>query len=221
MDQVTIEKKKISYSAPAKGILSGEHAVVYGKPAFVSAIDLRLKFTIEASKKRTEDKTMSTIAQRVRDYLQKQKIVVTDKHFSYSIDSDIPLRRGLGSSAALSIAASAALLDFYTGREFNKEAINNVGYQSEKYFHINASGVDPTTSCFGGLIYYRKEFEFLKNISSLNFKIPKKIEDNLYLIDSGKSNETSGYLIHTVVGGLYNNKPQFVETVLQDIEKVT
>lgn len=212
---------KITYSAPAKVILSGEHAVVYGKPALVSAIDLRLHFTLTESKKKASDEIILMIAKNVQNYLHMQKIIFKDKKFEFNIDSKIPLRRGLGSSAALSIAASAAFLEFYTGNEHNKETINNVGYVSEKYFHINASGVDPTTSCFGGLIFYRKEFEFLKTISALNFKIPKKFEKNLYLIDSGKSAETGGFLIHNVVGGLYNKKPQFTEQVLNDIEKVT
>ncbi len=212
---------KITYSAPAKVILSGEHAVVYGRPAFVSAIDIRLKFSVSPSLEEAKDKVILTIAQNVKTYLSKQKIAFSDKKFRFTIDSDIPLRRGLGSSAALSIASTAALLEFYTGREFTKEIINNVGYQSEKHFHINASGVDPTTSCFGGLIYYRKEFEFLKTISALHFKIPKKFEENLYLIDSGKSLETTGFLIQSVVGNLYNKKPQYVEQILNDIEKTT
>ncbi len=216
---------KITYSAPAKVILSGEHAVVYGKPALVSAIDLRLKFTLTTIERSTNGgnnfESISTIAKNVKSHLKKQKIKFVDRNFNYQITSNIPVRRGLGSSAALSIAGTAAFLDFYTGKEYSKEIINNIGYQSEKHFHINASGVDPTTSCFGGLIFYRKEFEFLKTISALNFKIPKKFEDNLYLIDSGKSTETSAYLIHNVVGGLFNKKPQFVEEVLNDIEKVT
>ena len=36
----------ITYSAPGKVILSGEHSVVFGKPALVTAINLRLEFRI-------------------------------------------------------------------------------------------------------------------------------------------------------------------------------
>ncbi len=216
--------KHITYSAPAKVILSGEHAVVYGKPALVSAIDLRLKFTItnpaRSSKDSNNSEAIFLIAQNVKNYLKKQNITFEDKNFNFEIESEIPLRRGLGSSAALSIAVTAAFLEFYSGREFDKETINNVGYLSEKHFHINASGVDPTTSCFGGLIYYRKEFEFLKNISALNFKIPKKFEDNLFLIDSGKSVESTAQMIN-LVGTSYNKKREFIDEILNDIEKTT
>lgn len=214
----------ITYTAPAKVILSGEHAVVYGKPALVSALDLRLKFSltsfVRSSKTGIHSKEIFFIAETVKDYLQKQKIKYVDRPYNFEIKSEIPIRRGLGSSAALCVTASAAFLQLYTGRKFEKEMINNVAYQAEKYFHKNASGVDVSASCFGGLIYYRKEFEFLKSISALNFKIPKEIEENFYLIDSGKPAESTGEMVEKV-GKLYNQKPQFVEEVLNDIEKIT
>lgn len=217
--------KIISYSAPAKAILSGEHAVVYGKPALVSAIDMRLKFTVTNSMRPQQSgkvyNDIEFIAQKVKDYLRKQKVKFDDSTFDFDIDSEIPIGRGLGSSAALSTGAVAAFIKLYTGEEFDNEKINNLAYEIEKYFHKNPSGVDNTASCYGGLVYYRKEFEFLKNISSLNFKIPKKIEDGLYLIDSGKPKETTAYMVHNVVGQKYNKSPRLIEEVFNDIEKTT
>lgn len=216
---------KISYSAPAKVILSGEHAVVYGKPALVSAVDRRLNFTLTTLVRphQTDNipKEIDFISNTVKKYLQNQKIKFVDNKYNFKIDSNIPIGRGLGSSAALSTAGVAAFLKFYTEREFEKEKINNLAYEVEKYFHRNASGVDNTASCFGGLIYYRKEFEFLKNISALNFKIPKKIEEGLYLIDSGNPIESTGYMVNNVVGGKYNTSPRLTEEILNDIEKTT
>jgi hydroxymethylglutaryl-CoA synthase len=152
--------------------------------------------------------------------LKKENVSYQDKFFNFKIESGIPIGCGLGSSAALSVAATAALLKFYSGKEFSKEITNNIAYQAEEYFHKSPSGVDVSASCFGGLIFYRKEFEFLKNISSLNFKIPKKIEDNLYLIDSGKAIESTADMV-LGVGKLYNKKPKFIEEILSGVEKVT
>ncbi|MDO8497748.1 MAG: hypothetical protein Q7S61_04350 [bacterium] len=212
---------KISYSAPAKVILSGEHSVVFGKPAFVSALDLRLRFTLWEEKKNQEkEKSIQIIEKSVKEYLQNKKIRYEDKIYAYSIQSDIPIGRGLGSSAALGVAGAAAFLEFYTGKEFSRDEINMVAYSVEKYFHKNPSGVDPSTSCFGGLIYYRKEFEFLKQISALTFKIPRHIENKLFLIDTGKPLETTAVMIESV-GKLYNKEPAMTENVLNEMEKIT
>lgn len=212
--------KNITYTAPAKVILSGEHAVVYGKPALVSALDLRLKFSICESNKNTKNETIVFISDKVKEYLGKKKIKFKDKNFSVKIESSIPIRWGLGSSASMSVAASSAFLKFYTGHEFKKEEVNNCAYQIEKYFHKNPSGVDISASCFGGLIFYRKEFEFLKNISALNFKITKSLEENLYLIDSGKPEESTAKMVD-LVGKMYNLKPRLYDEIFNDIEKVT
>ncbi len=215
----------VSYSAPAKVILSGEHSVVFGKPALVSSFNLRLRFTLNEeisgqSEKEKQDETVCFISQTVKDFLSKEKIKFKDKDYFYKIDSQIPIGRGMGSSAALSVATVACFLKFYTGKEFEKDKINNLAYKIEKHFHKNPSGVDNSASCYGGLVYFRKEFEFLKNISKLNFKIPKNIEEKLYLIDSGKPEESTLRMVSNV-GKEYNQKPKKIEKIFIELEKLT
>lgn len=212
--------KKITYSAPAKVIISGEHAVVFGKPALVSAINIRLRFSMWETAVLKEDSNIQLLVDVVKKYLAKEKIKYKNKNFDFEISSKIPIGRGLGSSAAFCVAGVAAILHFYTRKQYPLEAINQLAYQCEKKFHKNPSGVDPSTVCYGGLIYYRKEFEFLKNISKLNITIPKAIEENLFLIDTGKPLENTGEMV-VMVGALYNKEPNIIESVLNQIEKVT
>jgi len=201
---------KISYSAPAKVILSGEHAVVYGKPALVSAINIRLEFSLWEEAVEINDKNILFISQKVKDYLRNQKIVFLDKPFNFKIKSEIPIGRGLGSSAALSVTTAAAFLDFYAKKQFKKEIVNNLAFEIEKHFHKNPSGVDNSAVCFGGLILYNKYIS-LKN---LDYKIPKIIEEKLFLIDSGKPKETTGEMVDFV-------RTKAVEKILDEIETTT
>jgi mevalonate kinase len=207
---------KISYSAPAKVILSGEHAVVYGKPALVSAINLRLKFTIlERSLQDSKlNKEINYISYEVKKYLANQKIKFEDKPFSYEIKSEIPVGRGLGSSAALSVASVASFLEFYTGRKFDKKIINNLAFEIEKYFHSNPSGVDNSASCFGGLILYQKKI----SLEKLNYRVSKNIEKNLLLIDSGKPEETTGEMVKSVESVESVKSVESVRSVIDRIE---
>ncbi len=213
--------KSIRYSAPGKVILSGEHAVVYGKPALVCAIDKRLSVTFNSAKKTEYTDTIFPILEKsVSDFLIAKKITFNKREYTYSVESSIPIGRGLGSSAAYCACISAGLLELFTGREWEKEEINICAYQMEKYFHKNSSGVDTSTSIMGGLIYYRKEFEFLKTISSLAIKIPKRFIDSLVLIDTGKPNETTGEMVQAV-GALYNKESDNMEMLLSEMEKTT
>ena len=208
-------KVKIIYSAPAKAILSGEHAVVYGKPALATAINLRLKFIVTKLARSYKDsksmKEINFISDEVKKYLIIQKIKYVDKPFNYKIESEIPLGRGLGSSAALSVASVASFLEFYTGKQFDKKIINDIAFEIEKHFHSNPSGVDNYASCFGGLILYQKKVSLKK----LNDKISKNIEKNLLLIDSGKPEETTGEIVESV------ESVKSVETLLNNIENET
>lgn len=213
----------ISYSSCAKVILSGEHAVVYGKPALVCGLNKRLKFSLFPTDKKNylkPNKDILFISSKVIDYLKKEKIKFNQKKFTFKIESQIPIGRGLGSSAALAVTSVASFLHFYTGKSFNKEIINNLAFEVEKYFHGNPSGVDNSTSCFGGLIFYRKEFDFLKNIYFLDFKIPKSIQDYLFLIDSGKPMETTRQMVQIVKNNI-DKKPNYYEQIFNEIEKIT
>ena len=210
----------ITYSAPGKIILSGEHAVVYGKPALVSAINLRLKFSVFKAKEKTEDKVINFISKEVIKYLKLNKITYEEKNFDYKIESQIPIGRGMGSSAALSTAGAACFLEFYTGRIFSTKEINNIGFNIERYFHAHSSGVDVAVTCFGGLIYYRKEFDFLRNIFSLDFILPAQIENHLFLIDTGKPSETTGDMVMRV-RKLYKKNKRLMTGFLNKCEETT
>lgn len=214
---------KISYSASGKVILSGEHAVVYGKPALISAIDLRLIFSIQSKEKnnnyhldngRCIEGNLKIIKDLVLAFLKKKG---DSDHFQYQIESAIPIGRGLGSSAAFSVASISAFLHFFSSKIFENKVINELAYQAEKNFHKNPSGVDNTASCYGGLIFYRKEFEFLKSINRLSFSIPKKIEERLFLIDSGKPKETTAEMVEFVK----KNYSKKTKEIFDEIEMIT
>ena len=210
----------ISYSAPGKIILSGEHGVVYGKPALAVAIKKRLTCSIAGAAKSPQSKSAVHVISKVREWLEKKGINLQKNDPHLLIKSNIPSGRGMGSSAAYSVAGAAAVYEYFTGQIPEKNTVNDIAYQIEKKFHTNPSGVDVSASCQGGLIYYRKEFEFLKTISALNIKIPKTIEERLFLIDTGKPAESTAVMV-SQVGKQFNKNPTAMRALFENMERVT
>ena len=96
-------------SAPGKCILFGEHAVVYGQPAVAVAIEQRITVEISPSEDWRIDGMRFDPNRHPHVEALKQRLWDGGPPLSVKILGNIPPASGLGSSAALSVAAAAAL----------------------------------------------------------------------------------------------------------------
>ncbi|MCL4200159.1 mevalonate kinase [Patescibacteria group bacterium] len=212
--------KKVTVSAPGKLHLSGEHAVVYGKPALVVATSLRLYTTLETGagatllrKMRKNDRYIEAISAA---FEKKYGASIKDD-VGITITSSIPIGSGMGSSSALAVSLSGALCVWH-GMPWNPQAVNDIAYQAEKTIYKGSSGSDPAVSTHGGILWYRKELEFLKTLWLLPFKIPKTFAP-FVLINTGRK-ESTGDLVAHVGEGKKRDEKKFA-VLLDAVEKVT
>lgn len=151
-------------SAPGKIYLFGEHATVYGESAIACAVDLRTHVSVTKS---NDTKISSDIGKTVLDfeahpYVSSAIERLGSPNVSLEITSDIPMRSGLGSSAAVTIATLAAInIEFELGYEKNELA--GMGFDVEKEVQGAASPTDTFVSTFGGVVKMpsRKRLELL------------------------------------------------------------
>jgi len=171
-------------SAPAKVILFGEHFVVYGEPAIVLAIDRRAYATVDRSEDKLihvrlanlnlkgyfEDGVFKVEQGDVREAklrfepvkLAVEKVLAAhkiDTGLDIEINSTVPVAAGLGSSAAVVVAVTAAV-GALLNVKMSKEDIFRVGLEAEKLVHGTPSGVDPAIATFGGALLFQTDTGF-------------------------------------------------------------
>ncbi len=208
----------ITVSAPGKIHLMGEHAVVYGKPALLSAVNLRLKVTIQQSDKLTiQPKEVEDIVLYAMKIVQEHFKLDSLPPFSVTVTSDIPFGFHLGSSAALAVATVGALI-YFLKQIWNPVLINQLAYEVEKKAHGNPSGGDNTAVTFGGFLWYRRELEFLKSIWQLPFK-PATNLNHFFLIDTGRPKETTGEMVSYVKSQMSKRKSHMEKYMNQNEEQ--
>ena len=215
---------KIRVSAPGKIHLLGEHAVVYGMPAILSAVNKRLFVEIYYSVERRifvdkiYKKQIISLLAILEKEIKRRTNIREIRPYSIEVKSEAPIGSGVGSSAALSASITAALL-LLLKAPWDKKTIFDIAYEGEKFFHGNPSGGDLATVIEGGFLWFRKEFEFLKTFSSLPFKPHKNIKQFI-LINSGKPKESTREMVEKVAK-LKKQFPQKVKSLFFSQEELT
>lgn len=172
---------RIAFSyAPGKIILAGEHAVVYGHPAIALTIDRGVRIRVQEASVALKEGRGPTLkasglgfSGRVRPGLDGEGPqvlrVALDKlvellgervrDLDFIAESEIPAGRGLGSSAALSVAMIRGVKQYYD-EELSKPEERRLALELERIFHGSPSGIDHTVISQGSLICFkRKEHE--------------------------------------------------------------
>ncbi len=210
----------VTVSVPGKIHLMGEHAVVYGKPALLSAINLRLRVTVEEGKRGVD-----IISSEPSDYIRHAVEVVKQQYklaslppMKITVTSDIPAGYHLGSSAAVAVGTVGAVT-YFLKKVWNPAAMNQIAYEVEKKMHGLPSGGDNTTVTMGGFIWFRKELEFLKSIWQLPFKLPESL-DHFFLINTGRPKETTGEMVEYLKSKVKSQKSK-VEKLFNENERQT
>ena len=223
-------------SAPGKAILFGEHAVVYGKPAIAVAIDKKARVKI---RQRMDSKTHVEVhGLGISEYLELENDVVQEKDnnkgildyiskslekvnqlselkkqngLNITVDLEIPIGSGLGSSAAVTVATITAL-SFYNKLELKKDEIANYAHQVELDVQGAASPIDTILSTYGGVIYLSRNSEEITHL-------PLKWNPSL-IIGYTERESNTGELVESVriKKEIY---PSIINPILDSIEQVT
>ena len=126
----------------------------------------------------------------------------------------MPVGANFGGSASLSASLCGAIFRYYK-KDLNKDEIYQIVYETEKRVHGNPSGGDPAVVIYGGIIWFRKETEFLKLFKRLSFtNFPEFI-----IVNSGKPEESTGEMVH-LVRKLVNKRPKYVCKIFQKMEEL-
>jgi mevalonate kinase len=200
-----------------KTIFFGEHFVVHGLPAIVSALDKYIEVKIElADKFEIVDNaprfpsvpkiTWEMGKKPIRAILDHLRI---NEKFKITLSGNLPIPNGgIGSSAASAVALARAINEMFQ-LNLSEQEISNTAFQGEKICHGNPSGIDNTAATFGGVFLFEQG-----KITPIQLKKPIDI----ILVESGK--KTNAKKAIEALKELKENEPDFVEEIFGKYKKL-
>ncbi len=230
---------KVVASAPGKITLFGEHAVVYGYPAIVAAINKKVYVAAEVR----DDDSIRINAQDLRTpgvivsisngeiqvttdygrtlsaigYLSKAIELTSEylgvrKGVNLEVKSEMPVGAGLGTSAAVSVATIAAYSSCL-GYELSKEEVASLGWRVERNVQGIASPMDTSIATFGGTLKVRFEGD---NV----YRTPVNVGGEPVFVLAYVEREKTTREMLMLVKSLRERYPNLVSGILEHIGKV-
>jgi mevalonate kinase len=227
-----LEMTVVKASAPGKVILFGEHFVVKGNHAIAGSIGLRAYVTSKPKRDWPLIIESKNLGMQARIYMDKVKLKVKTGHPEVfepfarileklssktrlqpaviTIDSEIPVSAGLGSSAA-SAAAFTASYSRLLGLPSDREFLLETSYEAEKVVHGQPSGIDNTIVVEGGVIVYSKTEGYRRINVDIN-------GGTLVIADTGIRRKTGDVVMDVL--NKYNRHPQLFRSLYQTAEEL-
>jgi len=220
-------------SAPGKIILFGEHFVVHGTKAILAAIDKMVTVTTTFTENKTikVNSELGTLEVPISSSYEEaksefrpfiflaNKMINSNQNISgleVTIDSDIPIGVGLGSSSACCVAATASICGLF--KELSSEEILNLSIEAEKTIFPDTSGADCTVCTYGGMIEHpsieKIDNTFDLNLVIANSMIPHNTKNSVEKVNKFKENDEKRFsqlcdlengLIDEVIIAMKNN----------------
>lgn len=200
MDSCKLDKmpKQASLSC-AKFLLSGEYAVLVGGKAIALPLTrLQLQY---------KESPLSAI--EIKDFSNQHKLILNENEISnqdeidkllklrslftnskdpslIEVSTQIPIGKGLGSSAALCVAMARYFYPSLPPLEIARKA-----FEGEKIFHGNPSGVDPYCVAFEVPMIFKKDSQSFDPLDTTHLKQSDLV---FFLRDSGGSHKTKSLI---------------------------
>jgi mevalonate kinase len=212
---------RVVASAPGKVILLGEHAVVFGQPAIAVAIDQRLQCCITPSDQFTlnghplNERTHAYVSAAATKFWRGGPLAV-------ETTSEFPSGSGLGSSAAVSVAALGAIESLQDGLDAKNVARD--AFEIESLVQGRASPIDTSTSAHGSGIFVNKVkgddfiWELSKDVRHWDIHHCEVPQLNLVVGFTGISAAT-GPLVAKVKR--FADKSKFAKEIIEEIGQLT